>query len=248
MLPVRVVPAVGPAAPAAGQVWMGDVDAGVHVRDDDPLAAVSEIPQRRRVDQGHVRLGGRRRGRGRGLRGRHHEIGTDLAHVLVGRELADNGGRGRNGDGIDDPQRLDIRDQALRPAELEQRPQRRWARSAWARRIRAAAPGRFFRASPLTPARSACDLSTTIALTISSWPAASGCSCGATAAAWSAATRGVAARPAAVPDASSVVSSVRTRSRLTRFIGRPPGSSPPVRASPGRAVGGGVVAPRCAAR
>jgi hypothetical protein len=101
---------------------MGDVDAGVHVRDHDPLAAVSEIPQRRRVDQGHVRLGGRR-GRGRGLRGRHHEVRTDLAHVLVGRELADNRGRGRNGDGVDDPQRLDIRDQALRLAELEQRQQ-----------------------------------------------------------------------------------------------------------------------------
>src|SRR5215475_7669058 len=56
VLPVRVVPAVGPAAPAAGQVWVGDVDAGVHVRDHDPLTAISEIPQRGRVDQGHVRL------------------------------------------------------------------------------------------------------------------------------------------------------------------------------------------------
>jgi two-component system OmpR family sensor kinase len=73
---------------------MGDIDAGVHVRDHDPLAPVSEIPQRRRVGQGHVRLGGRRCGRGRSLRGRHHEVGTDLAHSLMDRELADNRGGG----------------------------------------------------------------------------------------------------------------------------------------------------------
>jgi hypothetical protein len=46
----------------------------------------------------------------------------DLAHLLAGRELADNRGRGPHGDGIDDPQRLDARDQALRPALLEQLP------------------------------------------------------------------------------------------------------------------------------
>jgi hypothetical protein len=102
----------------------------------------------------------------------------------------------------------------------------RWVRSARARRIRAAAPGRVFRASPRTLARSACDLSTTIAWTIVSWPAASSCrcSCGAIAAAWSAAARDGAAGTAAVPDASTVARSVRATSRAARLIGRPPGS------------------------
>ena len=61
VLAVRVEPGVRAAPPAAGEVRVADVDAGVEVGDDDALPGVPEVPQGRRVDERDVRLGRGRR-------------------------------------------------------------------------------------------------------------------------------------------------------------------------------------------
>jgi len=125
VLAVGVVPAVRSAPPLAGQVGVRRVDTGVHVRDDDPLAAESLIPHRGRIDERHVGLdGGRRRGGGSpGLRSLDGEVRLYLADVRSGRDLLDHRGGGAFRDLVGDPQRDDAGDPALRSPRGEQ-PQR----------------------------------------------------------------------------------------------------------------------------
>ena len=137
MLPVRIEPGVRPATPAAREVRVVDVHAGIEVRDDDALARVAERPQGRGIDRRDVGLGGVRRGRGDPARcgchidGGGHDrnlVRRDALDVGPGGEVRDDCGRRGNGEPVERPEGRVARSAPIHlahPQPCEQLPLRR---------------------------------------------------------------------------------------------------------------------------